>query len=284
MSYELAPVLNISNAHPRDLNIKFYEVGHKYHILNDSGNKYTSVTTWLHGNFAKFDADLIIDNMMKGRNWKEGNKYWGKTKEEIKLLWTSNNGSHAGTEMHFRIECFMNNAKVDPNYTHQQLATYYDNHQETQKENINTTQIPNIEWSYFMNFIRDFPDFKPYRTEWIIFHEDIKLAGSIDMVYENSDGTVSIYDWKRSKEISKNNKWNKFAIVKEIDDIPDTNFWHYSLQLNAYKAILEQKYNKQVRDLFLVRLHPDADNYELIKVPDLSDEINKLFNIRYKVI
>ena len=60
-------------------------------------------------------------------------------------------------------------------------------------------------------FVKDHPQLKPYRTEWMIFDEDLKLAGSIDMVYENPDGTLSIYDWKRSKDISKVNGWNKFA-------------------------------------------------------------------------
>jgi len=119
---------------------------------------------------------------------------------------------------------------------------------------------------------------KPYRTEWIIYHEDKKLAGSIDMVYENEDGTLSIYDWKRSKEITRINKWNKYAITREICEIPDTNFWHYALQLNTYKMILEEKYNKVVRDLYLVRLHPDAEenNYELIQIPDLQAELKKI--------
>jgi hypothetical protein len=56
------------------------------------------------------------------------------------------------------------------------------------------------------------------------------------------------------------------------------------LQLNTYKAIIEQKYGKKVTDLFLVRLHPDAEekNYELIKLPDLSTEISDLFLERRK--
>ena len=66
--------------------------------------------------------------------------------------------------------------------------------------------------------------------------------------------------------------------------MPDANFWHYALQLNTYKAIIEQKYGKKVTDLFLVRLHPDAEekNYELIKLPDLSTEISDLFLERKK--
>ena len=53
-----------------------------------------------------------------------------------------------------------------------------------------------VEWEYFLQFVGDHPELKPYRTEWMIYDEDLKLAGSIDMVYENADGTLSIYDWK----------------------------------------------------------------------------------------
>jgi hypothetical protein len=57
----------------------------------------------------------------------------------------------------------------------------------------------------------------------------------------------------------------------------DSNFWHYALQLNTYKAILESKYGKVVKDLYLVRLHPDSTEYELIRIPDLKNDIEKLF-------
>jgi ATP-dependent exoDNAse (exonuclease V) beta subunit len=152
---------------------------------------------------------------------------------------------------------------------------YHTNH-----NNHNNTINQSIEWQYFINFVKDFPHLKPYRTEWIVYNEDIKLSGSIDMVYENPDGTLSIYDWKRAKEITKINKYNKYAITKEICEMPDTNYWHYSLQLNTYKAILEGKYNKKIKDMYLVRLHPDAEenNYELIQVADLSTQIHALFN------
>ena len=66
----------------------------------------------------------------------------------------------------------------------------------------------------------------------------------------------------------------------------DSNFWHYALQLNTYKAIIERNYGKTVKDLYLVRLHPDAEekNYELIKLPDLSREINELFEERLNIL
>ena len=68
--------------------------------------------------------------------------------------------------------------------------------------------------------------------------------------------------------------------------MPDTNFWHYSLQLNTYKAILERKYGKIVTNLCLVRLHPDnpEESYELLPVPILTKELNDLFEERKRSI
>jgi ATP-dependent exoDNAse (exonuclease V) beta subunit len=150
------------------------------------------------------------------------------------------------------------------------------------RQNKDTHESRPIEWQYFINFVRDNPDLKPYRTEWIIYNEDVKISGSIDMVYENPDGTLSIYDWKRSKNITRINNFNKFALSPQICHLPDSNFWHYALQLNTYKMILQEKYGKKISSLFLVRLHPDAEekNYELIGLPDLTVEINDLFSER----
>ena len=268
------PVLANQNPHPRDELIKFYARGHKYEITSDPGTKYTSVTTWNHQQFPKFDADAIIAKIFKSKSWGPDHKYWGQTAEQIKASWKSNGEavSCSGTSLHERIEHFMNNDKLDPNYFHSELYHQY-HHDDSDQQ---------VEWLYFMKFIQDHPDFQPYRTEWMIFHEELKLAGSIDMVYQNPDGTLSIYDWKRSKEISKVNMWNQFASNPLISHLHDTNFWHYALQLNTYKKILEEKYGKTVTKLCLVRLHPNAEEktYELLEVPILTKEISDLFEER----
>jgi len=281
MSLRPKPILSKKFYHERDSQIKFYQRGHKYEITTDPNSKYTSVTTWNHKHFPKFDADAVIANIMKGKNWNQSNKYWGMTPEQIKSSWKTNgdNVSTAGTNLHERIEHFMNNDDFYFDYTNQQL---YDWYKTEHKDNPDEA----IEWKYFINFVKDHPELKPYRTEWMIFHEQLKLAGSIDMVYENPDGSISIYDWKRSKEITKINNWDKFAINPLICHLPDSNFWHYALQLNTYKAILEQKYGKKVTKLCLVRLHPESEeqNYELLDVPILTKEIDDLFEERKKEV
>ena len=235
----LHSTLQEKNSHIRDNNLLFDEPTHKYSIVSDPDSSYTSVTTWNHSHFAHFDADAIIKKMMSGKNWNSKNKYWGLTAQEIKDQWQKNatNVSGAGTNMHFDIECFMNQPLLnDTRYSHKDLLDIYDSIQR---------EPGPPEWEYFIQFARAFPDLVPYRTEWMIYDEDLKLAGSIDMVYENSDGTLMIYDWKRCKDIAKTSNFNKYALTESINNLPDTNYWHYSLQLNTYKAILERKYEKK---------------------------------------
>lgn len=274
--------LALQNCHDNDKNIQFIEEGHKYIIYQNSDVKYTSVTTVIHSLFEKFDADLIISKMMNGKSWKKGHKYWDMTPQQIKDLWNKNAStvSSAGTQLHYDIECFMNNAHLSPGYSHQQLFDLYTN--SLAKCNVNENTLSTKEWSYFINYLRELPDMVPYRTEWTIFHNNLKLAGTIDMVYEKKDGTLAIYDWKRCKDISKINNFNKFAILPSVCHLPDSNFWHYALQLNIYKRILEDKYDKVVSELCLVRLHPESKelNFELIPVPFMKQEIDDIVALR----
>jgi CRISPR/Cas system-associated exonuclease Cas4 (RecB family) len=247
------------NAHPRDSFISFEAGPHLYTIKGLESSAFTSVTTWNHSHFGHFDADAIITQMMKGAKWTQS-KYYGQTREEIKAGWEMNRdeAASAGTALHYQIEC------------------YYNGSSQAGPEEVTKS----VEYGYFKNFLNACPDLKPYRTEWMIYHEELRLAGSIDMVYENLDGTLMIYDWKRAKDIVKATAFMKYAVTECISHLPDTNFWHYALQLNTYKAILEEKYGKVVTRLALVCLHPTKKNYEVIILPVLTQEIKDLFALR----
>ena len=128
----------------------------------------------------------------------------------------------------------------------------------------------NKEDEQFIAFWTDHKDtLNPHRTEWEIYHEGACLAGSIDMVFQDKNGKFHIYDWKRTKKIDPDGNFGKFGRGL-ARDVPDCNYLHYALQLNIYKYILEDKYGLEIEDLYLVRMHPDADEYEKIKLPDLS--------------
>jgi hypothetical protein len=274
------------NPNDRDAHIHFEEGPHKYTIQGIAGitpeSAFTSVTTLVHQHFEHFDAKKIIAGMM--RNQKKWNdpianaKYYGKSAQEIEQMWSTagRDAAMAGTEMHYKIECFYN-ADAAPETAPAVPA--------------DTTP----EFKYFLNFNRDCvatetPKLRPYRTEWTVFHEEARIAGSIDMVYEVIDPAaeqqqeqrLAIYDWKRCREITKTNRANKFATHPAIEHIPDSNFWHYALQLNIYKYILQSKYGKTITDLYLVVLHPEAQNYQCVKLPDLQSEVAELFEERIR--
>ena len=246
------------NPHPRDSLIVFDEEPHIYTITSDPDSAYTSCTTFIHKFFGHFDADAIIDKMVNSRAWSK-NKYHGKTREEIKMLWeiNRNEASLAGTAMHKAIEDFYNGE-----LTLEQLKP-----------------MPNLQ--HFLKFYEELGDkLSPYRSEWMIFDTDYKLAGSIDFITKNIDGSLDLWDWKRSREIKRENPWQQG--LRPVQHLPDTNYWHYSLQLNLYKTLLEKNYDVKVRNLSLVVMHPNQDSYEVIEVSDLTRELKLILNHRVK--
>ena len=249
------------NAHPRDARIQFEESTHIYTVDGDSS--YMSVTTWNHHHFPKFDAKKIISQIVNSRKHKTDPeyKYYMMTAEQIEDMWNANRdgASSSGTNMHYDIECYYNQVPVSND---------------------------SIEYTYFRRFLEENPHLLAYRTEWMIYHEELKIAGSVDMVYRNPDGTLLIYDWKRCKEIVKTNAYGSSATTECVRHLPDTNFWHYALQLNTYKTIIEDKYGAKVVGLCLVCLHPDNANgtYQIIEVPVLEKEIMDLFEYRRSML
>lgn len=234
-------MLSVTNSHIRDKDIKFSEYGHSYTIKGN--NKYKSVTTWLKTYFEKFDADLIIDKMMNSPKWPT-NKYFGRSKQEIKELWrqSGDEAARLGTALHKLIEDFYNGKRV---------------------------YSQTIEFVYFTDFTKDY-NLTPYRTEWMVYDEELELAGSIDMVFLNDDKTVSIYDWKRCKSVEMYSDFNKYGL-SPIQNIPDTNYWHYVIQLNTYKMILERNYELNVKELVLICMHPELDaSYQKYVIPEIN--------------
>ena len=251
--------LSNKNFHERDQYIVFDEEPHIYYIDGSSDN--ISVTTFVHSKlFPHFDSDKVISKMMKSKNW-EKSKYYGKTAEEIKNEWEKNKieSSEAGTKMHKSIELFYNNEMVDNS---------------------------SIEYQYFLKFNEEHKnELHPYRTEWIVYDKETKFAGSIDMLYKkniNDDKHLIIYDWKRCKKITDENNFERG--FPPVEHLPNSNYWHYSLQLNIYKKILEKNYGKIIEEMYLLSLHPNNPSYIKIKVPVLKEEVDNIFSLRKALI
>jgi len=185
--------------------------------------------------------------------------------EAIDAMWAENGrlASEAGTIMHADIEFFYNGIPVQNN---------------------------SVEFSQFMDFYEDHKNkLKMYRTEWMICAEELRITGSIDAVFENPDGSLSLGDWKRSKGISKRAFRRDDVGYYPFNHMPNCNFAHYSLQLNLYRIILEEYYGKVVKDMFLVVCHPnnevvDGKRYLKIMIPRLDREAKLLLEYRKREI
>lgn len=254
--------LALTHRHERDNLIHFDEPSHVY-TVKGSSKGITSITTFLHAFFPHFDADAVIKNMMRSKKWPES-KWFGMSAAAIKEAWNANGreASEAGTAMHLGIEMVMNGAEAE----------------------VADSIKASIEWRYFWNYWReDQATWEPWRTEWEVWDEDLKLAGSVDMIYRNKhDGTFAVYDWKRSKEIKMENSFQTgFGPVAHF---PDCNYWHYTLQLNLYRWLLEKHYGIVVSEMALVIMHPNNKNYKRYKLNRLDDEIEGVIEARRRAV
>jgi len=244
-------VLNKLFYHDRDARIQFFNDGHIYKIDDDCS--YKSVTTFVKKFFNPFDANTILMKMK--RNGTFSKKYGTKTIEQVKNEW-NDTGKHAaelGTLLHICIENFYNQISCD---IPKSIETEFDYFKRFHKEHVISNGL------------------EPYRTEWYIFMEEYKIAGSVDMVFKLRNGNLAIYDWKRSKKIEFSNKYSK--ALNPISHLDDCNMSHYSLQLNLYRYILEKKYDKVVEKLCLVFLHHDNSSYIIIEVKDQRNDIENM--------
>jgi ATP-dependent exoDNAse (exonuclease V) beta subunit len=252
--------INYQNPHIRDKNIIFLEDRskgiHDYYVKNDPST-YTSVSKLYKKFFPDFDEDKIINNMMAKQNWCD-NKYFNMTKEEIKQQWknTRDEACALGVKMHDDIEHHINYLPVDNNTS---------------------------EFGYFLNFYenihKNFPGFYPYRTEWRIYDEEHKIAGSIDFALKHIvTGQIALVDWKRTTKL-KNISRYEYGYYP-FEKYPHCSMTHYSLQLNIYRTILIKNYNLDITRMVLAAFHPDLSEYQLVEVGFIDIDLKQMVELR----
>jgi len=261
--------LEEKNHHPRDDRVTFDEPTHTY-TIDGSSDGVISVTTLIHKHFPHFDPDDVIKKM---RNSLKGlsEKYKGMTDDEIKKSWNENGkqASERGTRLHKTIEIFYNEYAKNENVLDFCLES---------GPAINTK-----EFQHFLTFHNTIKHrLEPFRTEWSLFRKDLKLAGQLDMLYrlKKNPTKFALYDWKCVQEIKTENRFEKgYNGLRHLDHC---NYFHYSIQLNIYKRILETLYDLHIVEMFLVLLHPDNYTYLLVEVKEMKREIDYIFKQRKK--
>lgn len=176
-----------------------------------------------------------------------------------------------GTFMHQQIENFYKGLIYQQEYTFKYSGKYVHIEEEITLE---------VEYMQFQNFLKSH-NFRPFRIEWAIYDEELRIAGTIDMIHKRGD-VFDIYDWKRShritdiygRPITENNYGDKG--LGELNNIDDTPYWHYCIQQNLYRYILEKKYNMKVEKMYMIVFGDDIIEYRKLEIPYMGNTIDSI--------
>ncbi len=265
-----ADLLQTLHPHPRDMHLSLVSGTNTYYI--DGVASAGSVTGLIHQFTHEFDPDNVIQAMQKGARWPRpgylkpacptqvfdtlaavpnGEKLLqafclvprdeelicriaaalraqhpllrdalcsiALSPVEIERKWELNavDASNRGAWMHLTFEHYLNRNIVDTSTAEMHLL---------------------------LKYLGTLSNLRSHRTEWTIYGTDERLAGSIDFVAMNTKGEYVLFDWKRSKNL-RHKYTNHFRSMKgPLSFVPDCSGWHYRLQLNCYKYLLEQYY------------------------------------------
>lgn len=260
--------------HARDKDIEFHQDTHEYIVR---GQKYkASVSKVVHAYFPQFNAPEILDKCYPAWAYNKKSRYYqlityirlivGITndddiKKEIAKSWAANGKDKAdyGTAVHYLVELYLN-----------------DEMPESAPDDENKTQ----EFQQFLEWKQTHPTWIPYRTEWSIFHEDHGIAGQIDSVWlDQETGLYHMVDWKIVETLSQKHDYGEKGFPP-FQDLPNTNLYHYTIQQNLYKYILETKYDFPISSMRLLQLHPTIDRaveYPLVDIQDRMKEALETF-------
>ena len=273
-------------------NIAFIEETHKYFDVTNPDAKFTSVTTMIHEYTQEFDKN-----------------FWSAYKSLEKLLpkdaWNIEKKSLLSSKKFDKIILEMYDiSENDFNREQQGILDEWDN--ENRKSCERGTKIhADLENSFYQKkkdidiskfeiggkFVCEkgrtaldlengiYPEYLISRVS-----EDgkLRIAGQIDLLVKKGN-KLTIGDFKTNKKIETKSFFNQrtkqsVKMKFPLNNLDDTNYWHYCLQLSTYAWML-QKYNPEFEIEDLVMIHFDHnDNMTVYHLPYLKTEVIKMLN------
>jgi len=124
--------------------------------------------------------------------------------------------------------------------------------------------------------------------EFVVGSEEYDIASAIDHLFINKlTGELVLVDYKTNSILKgynddgKNKRYIKPMKVP-LQHIDDVTIEHYYIQLSIYKYLLEKYTNLKVEEMFIVYFSENIDNYEIIEIPYLKNEVEEILEIRRK--
>jgi ATP-dependent exoDNAse (exonuclease V) beta subunit len=140
-------------------------------------------------------------------------------------------------------------SREDGTYVHSQLEDWFYN------KSHHDFDLDNKKVEAGINYLASL-DGNLIAVEQMVAHPNYLVAGTVDFIVYNNDGTISLGDWKTNEEIT-DFSYNK-KMRGGLGHLNDCNLYHYMLQLSIYKYILQTYFKIEVRDIFLVHLKSDG--------------------------
>lgn len=110
-------------------------------------------------------------------------------------------------------------------------------------------------------------------TEALIWDHKMKLGGLADLpIFDN--GTFMVLDYKTNKEIARTSFMDK-RMFHPFGHLPDSNYYHYSLQLNIYADMIQELTGfKHVSNWIISTANPEYGRHSdiIIQCQDLTDD------------
>ena len=108
----------------------------------------------------------------------------------------------------------------------------------------------------------------------------LKVSGQIDCLIKNGN-EITILDWKTNREIKKESYYNRSTKQHQmmkfpLNNIQDSNYWHYALQLSLYAYLLQTLHPEFViKGLKLIHIDREQKETEY-EVPYLKDDVERM--------
>lgn len=131
------------------------------------------------------------------------------------------------------------------------------------------------------NFYEDYRDrLEHLADEFVIGSKEYDIASAIDHLFINKlTGGLVLVDYKTNSDIHKNEKYAKNMKVP-LSHLKDFTLNHYYIQLSIYKYLVEKYTSLKIEEMFIVYFSENIENYEIIEIPYLKDEVEKILENR----
>ena len=238
---------------------KFYEDGHYYECKGKRVG--ISVTTFIHEFCNEFDAEGMAEKVANRD---------GKTIQQVLDEWA-----------------YKRDFSCEKGTTCHEYAQHLWSGNEWQFKDFDGSRNYEIAVDLIQNQANNFKDDYEERLEHLIDElpigsEEYDIASCVDHLFYNKlTGGLVLVDYKTNSLMDGyNKKPYKKAMKVPLSHINDDSLSHYYIQLSIYKFLIEKYTGLKVDEMFIVYMSENIENYEIIDIPYLKEEVEIILELR----